>query len=313
MCFKYDFIKAKEEYRNFCYYYFNDIQIFAQPWYLDAVCEDSEEWQVILYKENKKIVAAFPFMYKKNRLGLKYICNPKFTPRLGIWIDYQGKTKEGEREAYENKIVKYIIDNLPQYDCFDILFDSRFQNWQQFYWEGFSQTNYYSYIMKKDIDLSNVLSKRTKKKIRSLKERYSVVEGDNLKEYWNFFTKSYRLRKREISYSEKNFFNICQAAQDNNACKLFFCKNNNLKTVAVACVFFDSRRMYKMFNSFDPNIDESVQPLITINSIEKSHEKNLDFDFEGSMIKGVANYNMQFNAKKNHIIELLNTANDICY
>ena len=35
----YDFEQAKAEYRAFCENGNHDIQIFAQPWYLDAVCD----------------------------------------------------------------------------------------------------------------------------------------------------------------------------------------------------------------------------------------------------------------------------------
>ncbi|MEG0834774.1 MAG: hypothetical protein RR413_04955 [Christensenellaceae bacterium] len=66
---KYDFITSKKAYREFCSTQGNDIQIFAQPWYLDAVCEDENDWQVILYYEENRLAAAFPFQYKKQSMG----------------------------------------------------------------------------------------------------------------------------------------------------------------------------------------------------------------------------------------------------
>lgn len=104
----YDFEQAKVEYRAFCEAGNHDIQIFALPWYLDAVCDSPDDWRVILYKENDVIRATFPFAYTKGKYGLWHIYNPWMAPRLGIWINYyQDNLRESRKEAYENKITAY--------------------------------------------------------------------------------------------------------------------------------------------------------------------------------------------------------------
>ena len=163
----YDFEAAKEEYIRFCENEDNDIQIFAQPWYLDAVCETPEDWRVIVYKENDRIVAAFPFCYKKGKYGLWHIFNPLFTPRLGIWMLYKDRKKESTREAFENKVVEHIIENLPYFDEMKISFDSRFQNWQQFYRNGFSQTTMYSYIIHEEDEIEALLTSKMRNRIKN--------------------------------------------------------------------------------------------------------------------------------------------------
>lgn len=167
--YTYDFETAKKEYREFCESEQNDIQIFAQPWFLDAVCETPDDWKVIIYKENEHIVAAFPFGYKKGKYGLWHIFNPQFTPRLGIWMSYKDRKRESTREAFENTVVEYIIKNLPYFDELKINFDSRFQNWQQFYRNGFSQTTMYSYIMNKEEDVEAILPSKMRNRIKNQK------------------------------------------------------------------------------------------------------------------------------------------------
>ena len=79
---EYDFDKAKEEYRELC----RDnetIQIYIKDWYLDAACQNVEDWKVILVKENGKIMAAFPFQHIKKK-GLWSISNAFQVARGGI-------------------------------------------------------------------------------------------------------------------------------------------------------------------------------------------------------------------------------------
>lgn len=80
----YDFTRAKAEYRAFCGAGDHNLPVFARPWYLDAVCASTEDWRVILYKENDRIRAAFPFAYTKGKYGLRRIHNPWQAARLGI-------------------------------------------------------------------------------------------------------------------------------------------------------------------------------------------------------------------------------------
>lgn len=292
----YDFEQAKAEYRDFCEEGTHDIQVFAQPWYLDAVCDSEDDWRVILYKEKDRIIAAFPFEYKKGKHGLWHIRNPWQAPRLGIWIDYQGKAKKSARELLENKIVEDIISKLPYYDEFHIAFDARFQNWQQFYRNGFQQTSYYSYILFGDEDLPQSLSQKTRWQIKSMYEEFHVDEDISLEEYWEFFEKSYVQRGRVIDYPKEKFFRLVQAVMEHDRGHLIACKDASGQIFSEACVFFDSRRLYPMFNTYDTSTKRSTQPLVSLYSFDLAKHAGLIYDFEGSMIPGVANYNMKFNS-----------------
>lgn len=292
----YNFGEAKEEYRIFCETGDHDLPVFAQPWYLDAACGAPEGWRVILYKENGAIKAAFPFAYTKGKYGLWHIHNPRYARRLGVWIDYGEKERPSAREAYENKIVADIVSKLPYYDEFNVSFDARFQNWQQFYRMGFHQTSHYSYIMRKNADLEQAIPPKRRKALRSLEKQYEIG-GIDVGEYFDFFEKSYEKRGRGLVYTRESFFNLYNAVHAHDAVSLAACRDQSGVIAAVACIFYDSRRVYKMANSFDPSL-KSVQPLLTLYSIRFAQERGLDFDHEGSMIPGVADYNRDFGSIK---------------
>ena len=294
----YDFKKAKEEYRAFCEVGDHDLPVFAQPWYLDAACDSPEDWRVILYKENGAIKATFPFAYTKREYGLWHIHNPWQAARVGIWIDYGEKQRPSAKEAYENKIVADMVPKLPYYDIFHVAFDARFQNWQQFYRLGFQQTSHYSYVLDAPENLLDQLSYNMRREIRLLRGDYTATEEISLEEYWAFFEHSYRQRGRTSSYGKKPFFRLSEAAMRHSACRLIGCRDKEGVLFSVACEFMDRRRMYNMFNTFDTTTKFSTLPLVTLYAIESARQDQLLFDFEGSMIPGVANYNAKFNAIK---------------
>lgn len=262
------------------------------------MCETPDDWKVIIYKENEHIVAAFPFGYKKGKYGLWHIFNPQFTPRLGIWMSYKDRKRESTREAFENTVVEYIIKNLPYFDELKINFDSRFQNWQQFYRNGFSQTTMYSYIMNKEEDVEAILPSKMRNRIKKSKEFFTVDTNIDINLYWDFFQKSYISRNRTLSYDKTLFFKLHQALAEHGSYRMLRCIDNNTKdTAAVIYLMMDNRRMYNMFGTFDPE-KRATQKLTTYEAIQLSHKLRLDFDFEGSMIAGVADFNRDFNAKK---------------
>ena len=299
----YDFASAKEEYRAFCERGEHDIQLFALPWYLDAVCDSPDDWQVITYKENGKIIAAFPFQYKKGKRGWWTISNPWQAPRLGIWIDYGNRESNAKRETLENTITEFVIQNLPYFDAFCISFDARYRNRRKFYENGFSQETRYSYVILDEQVSSNYLqtvSKHRRKAIERAKDLFSIKCSDALEdidEYWNFFIYSYELRERKPAYSEEKAKRLFQEVLLKKHGRLYFAKDCENGTCAQCIVFYDSRRYYAMYGTFHPTKSDSARELLTYQAIQDCAQDGKDYDFEGSMIPGVAQYDREFNAE----------------
>ena len=61
----------KALYQQFCKQE-KEMPVFVKPWYLDAVCQfENQSWDVILVKEQNKIVASWPFCLKQKN-GFEY-------------------------------------------------------------------------------------------------------------------------------------------------------------------------------------------------------------------------------------------------
>lgn len=298
----YDFQAAKAEYRAFCDAGKHDIQLFALPWYLDAVCDSPDDWQVILVKSGAHIIAAFPFVYKKLRLGLMEIGHPWMTPRLGIWIDYRNSESPSARYSLEDKIVAFIIENLPPFDRFSIQFDSRFQNWQRFYEAGFQQTTHYSYVLRHaqlcpDKLLASFSTNKRRSINKSLRENVSVSEL-SAAEFWDFWEAAYRARNMEISFSKEQYDRLALALTSHNSCRIICARDAAGRIICILFVLHNVSRCYEIYTAYMPDRKPDSRPLLTYDAMQFAWKNNLDYDFEGSMLPGVSRYNMDFNATK---------------
>lgn len=293
----YDFSGAKEQYRSFCEAGGHDLPVFAMPWFLDAACENVDDWQVIIYVENNKILAAFPFEYIKSKSGGLIIRNPYQAKRLGLWIDYGNRQTCAAKEAFENKMTQFVIDNLPVFDSFNIEFDSRYVNWRVFYNNGFCQQTRYSYVMPQlssEEEYNKVLTAKRRSEINRKKGDIVVDRVFNLDKFWSFLVESYKLRNKELLATEEKMKKLLYSVNSHGASEMFFSINSDNQIVGAKVYFKDTRRMYEMFSTFDPREKPSSLPVLTYNAILSAWKDGLVFDFEGSMDPGVALYNREF-------------------
>ncbi len=291
----YDFKRSKEKYRELCKNE-KSINIYMKDWYLDAVTEKEDDWQVIIVEENELVMAAFPFGYQK-RHGLRYIYSPWQCARGGLWIRerfYRGKEEE---LSVLNQYVKQIIDDLPPYDSFNILFNSDFKNWQPFYWNGFSAQPRYSMVIQKSIeDYIICIGKKRRERIRRAKRKYCMRENQISKEdYWDFLVKSYESKKKILDYSSDKFYKLWDALKFYNACIVRSVLDEDQNLVAVNIILEDNKRCYNQFGTQMQGKDTDATSYAIYDAINYALNKEKIFDFEGSMIKGVCEFNSSFN------------------
>ena len=216
---KYDLKRAKEQYRSFCRDKVS-MEIFLQPWYLDAACvNENDNWEVILVKEEERIVAAFPFGYKKSK-GFWYIYNPFQVCRLNIWIDYGNRESDYKKNAYYCEIVTKILGLLPPYDRFQIAFSHEICNWTPFYQYGFEQTTCYSQIIKPmewDIIWRN-LQKYRRKEIKNAEKLYEIEEIDSFSKFFDFFESYYTKKGKKVSFKRRQLEALYEATKKTTLC-----------------------------------------------------------------------------------------------
>ena len=291
----YDFASAKEEWRSICAEE-PCISIYQKDWFWDAACDRPQDWQVILLKEGSQAVAAFPFVYLKRR-GLWYIETPWQVAASGIWIRRKEYKSTEAELTYLTDIINKIIDHLPYYDNFHVIFNEKLWNWQPFYWRGFQAKPYYTMVIRNEAEekIKSRLSKSRRTRINKAQRMYRVgVDDITLEAYWDYFQKSYDNRGKHIEFEKEKFFRLLYALKEHHAMQVRTVYHGDT-IVSENIVFVDDHRYYHHFVTQMKDADKDATSFAVYDSICSAMNDGKDFDFEGSMIQGVCTFNLSFN------------------
>lgn len=292
MAKKYDYRLAKKRWREVCEEY-DDIPIYSKAWYWDATVGNTDAWDVILY-EKKDIIAALPFIYRRAH-GMKRIEAPWQVSRSGIWLHSNKELSIEKKLHCTNDIIDYIIENLPKYDLFSINFDTTFDNWSPFYWRGFTCWANYTYVIKNTVnsDVRNTFSRRRRQRVNAGARKYEIrLNNIDVEDVLSFYQNSYNERNKTLSVDLNKLRNLLTSVRSYNAMQIRSAHYDG-KIVAIEVAFIDNLKIYHQFCSHLPEHPDA-QSCIVYNTIQYALDNNLVFDFEGSMIKGPAEFYISF-------------------
>ena len=279
----------KDSYSQFCSRE-KYIPIFSQPWWLDSVC-GPDNWDVIIVRNDKDIIASFPYYHSKIRYSLKIITMPILTQKMGVYIKYPDNLTSSSKLIFEKKIYNEIIDKLPEFDYLDVNLDHKYLNWLPFYWRGFNQTTQYSYVIE---DISNPeivfenFGSNKKRDIRKITNQLTISFTMPPGIFINLY-KSYLKRiDKELSYSEDLFLLLCTEASKRNQGEIICARDKDENIHAAIFYIWDHEYLYTLVNALDPDFRNSgASTYLFFQIMKRFSSSNLQFNFYGSMIENV--------------------------
>ena len=292
----------KQRYKIFCDEH-SEIPLFMQVWWLDAVTvPDGKDWDVLLSEENGKIEGAMPYHVLK-KWRFKIIVQPQQTQYNGVWIDYPKNMKLHKRYSFEKRVMNNLIDQLEalNVDFYSQNFHHSFMNWQPFYWRGFQQTTRYTYQINELNDLEKTLnsfdySKRTR--IRN-EEQFFVDFSLAPEDFYNFHKRTLQQKNSKIEYSKELFISIYNAAKNRNQGQIITLRGEDEKLQSAIFLVWDKNSAYNLITSIDFLYKSGRSSTKMFwEAIKFASNRTKSFDFEGSMIKGVAQSFQQFGAEQ---------------
>ena len=289
------FYDLRKKYENFCKK--EPIPIFMQPYWLDSVCEDGMEWDVILYEKGGEVWGSFVYCVKK-RYGFTLITMPKLTQVLGPYIKYPKGQKYYRRLSWEKEVMNYFIDKLPKFDYFNMNFHYSITNWLPFYWRGFKQTTRYTYVIDKNMNIKE-LSKNFETDIRRRRRKaeklgVEVFESDDIDKFYKINKMTFDRQGINIPYNLEFIKRLYKNLKENKSCKMFFAKYEK-EIIAANFIVYDDNTVYYLMGGINPQKkDIGGMDVIQYESIKFALENNLNFDFEGSMIESIEKYFRSF-------------------
>ena len=292
----------KEKYWQLCEQN-TSIPLFLQAWWMDAVCTEGKQWDVLLYESQGKILAAMPYhLWKK--YSLKIILQPQLTQTNGIWIDYPENQSENERLSLESKVYEALIKKLHKLKW--ILYTQNFHfsctNWLPFYWRGFQQTTRYTYRIESIANTQQVFQhfhSWKKNHIKKAKESLYADFDVSSKDFYSFLADTLDKKDQKVFYSNVFFENLHAIATSRKQGQIIAIKDNANTIHSAMFIVWDNKSGYYLISAIDRDYKASgASTLMVWEALQFLADKTQAFDFEGSMIEGVAKSFGEFGAKQ---------------
>ena len=281
----------REEYRKYCEET-PGLPLFMQAWWMDAVCT-GKRWEVI---------AGMPCLVRE-RLGMRYVVMPQETQIGGLWIPVKGEglTVKGDLadeivKALEERKLDYYYQHFPIGSPLPEELGKR----------GFNIRKHTTFRIEDLQDLETVRKRYSENKRRQIRKAATLELVDVTPERFYAFHKACLGKQgKEIAYSEAFFRLLNAACEAHDARKILGLQDASGALHAAVYLVYDKTTCYFLIPCYAPEFGNSgAGARIVDEAIRFASEKGLAFDFEGSMIPGVANHYAQFGSTPRYFYEV---------
>lgn len=288
----------------------DELPIFFQPWWMDAVCA-GKQWDVLLsftensdpeHREVKDIVAVLPYLFRQ-RLWMKWITMPQQTQIGGIWLTQNGGLTDDNQLIDLPKICEDFVGQLKAlglhyyYQQYPI--GSRMVEPMRA--EHFRVRERVTYQITDLHDLNAVVDRFSKNKKRQLQKAVTLSVDYSLTpdQFYAFHQQCMAAQKKQISYNREFFLVLSRKSMRQAQSQIIAIRNMDGELCAAAYVVWDKYKMYYLIPCYHPAYKESgASALLVVEAIKLAREKGVSFDFEGSNHYGTAQHYKQFGAEK---------------
>ena len=277
-----------------------DAPIFLQPWWLEAATPG--RWDFAIVKLGDDIVAAMPYTLKR-WLFRPTIVETSLTPFMGPCIK-KSKAKNAKSLSQEMQLMDELIDALPRAVSCTFSFHPGITNWLPFYWRGFTQTTRYTYRIKDTSNLTAIWNNATtsvRSRIQKARKELIITETD---QYDNILSLNQMTWQRQGKSAlpcrtEDTLVRILHACKTRQQLKIIEARDRDGLCHSSVAYVWDNSYVYAFFSGANPGLRSSgAGVLLKWHGIELAHKLSKGFDFEGSMVRSIEEFNSSFGAEQ---------------
>lgn len=295
-------MNQKELYRIICKEDSAVIPVFAQSWWLDAVCDAVDDWQVELALKGEQLIGAWPYLLKE-KFGMLLLRNPRLTPYLGPLIFFPPDVKESNRDSYEYEVTEQLFSALPAADMW------RLSVWPDFKQVGLikrggvnigvQQTFLLDLLQTEPVIFQN-FKESLRRNIKASEGKISIAtEPEALADLFRFQESTLSQKGVVQSYNIQHLERLMSACLAHNSGTLWVASEGE-KIQAIVWNVWDENRSYYLMGGMNPDGDNyrAMSALLWHCIREAKKRGNKYFDFEGSMDGGVERFFRSFGGKR---------------
>lgn len=289
----------KKEYENFCKE--NYVQIYSKPWWMDVIC-GSENWDVWLYKKGDVIQAAMPY-YMETRGDYHYITKAIFTQTNGIIFAIEKSVKEAVIAEKQDRIIREACEFIKNtgVDVYEQQYPYSFENWQPFYWEGYTNFLRYTYVIENTWDTEHWMGNMTSKMRNHIKKGCNYLSCDEnitVEQFYIEHVKIFEKQDKKNPFSLEFWEKFYLECKKHNCCKMMCARDIDGHIAAIVFLVWDEESVYQLLGGYMPEYS-SLQgfPFLIYQGILFAGSLKLKYDFEGSMVPQLARSYREYGGK----------------
>lgn len=290
----------KKRYREFCQAH-SEVPLFYQAWWLDLVCGKTN-WAVALaFDKGRGITGVLPY-FVTTEYGLKMLRMPSLTPYLGVWINYPEQQKRNRRYAFEKKVINELLEQVPQTVFRVHHHPIAIENGLPFLWQDYEVHNWYTYRFQSGVNLQlikNEMKASVRNKIEKASESLKVEITNAPKDFFRINQLTFERQGMKTPYTFDFFKDLDEALSIRGQRKILLAKDLTGQTHAAIYLVWDENTIYNLGLGADTQLRKSgAIQLLLWEGIQLANTKNLNFDFEGSVIESIESVFRDFGAER---------------
>jgi hypothetical protein len=286
--------------------------LFAQSWWLDAVAPG--RWGEAVVEHNGAVVARLPWARDRlpvRGLRLTRLGSPPLTPFLSPELEL-GDGKYVTRLAKEHKLLTGLLDDLPPADYLSFSFDPSFTNWLPFYWRGLTGNPRATYVLHDIRDLDAVwrgMSDDTRNVIRKAEAVLSIEDDADETRLVAALTSTFDRQGQRMPLPSELLARVVAAVRERGVGAVLTAVESDGTPHGSLLVVWDDRRAYYLTGGTHSELRRSgAQSLLVWDAIRRGAEHVSVFDFEGSMLEGVAQFFRGFGSQPVPYLQVTGTS-----
>lgn len=268
------------------------VQIYSQPWWMDAVC-GQENWDVWVYEKGGEVIAAMPY-YLETRGKYRYITKAPLTQNNGVLIKYPPQIlKCAKKQSYEEEIISAAIAyiNSLSLDVYEQQFPYSFTNFLPFYWNDFTAIPRVTYVIEDTSQVDKVednISSKYKNQLRKGEKSAAYIAPIDKDLFYTEHEKIFARQGLPCPFSKELWERLYQACKRQGAGRILTAQSHEKEVLSLAFLVWDEHSMYLLLGGEIPEFSSLQTYMVLVREgIRLASARGLKFDFEGSMIRRI--------------------------
>ncbi|EEA01969.1 conserved hypothetical protein [Burkholderia sp. H160] len=254
--------------------------IFHEPWWLDIAT--GGHWSMAKVQHGKELLGQLPYYFTRVG-GWKISRLPPLTRTLGPVIKPAGLDYAREQH-HRQAVTSELIEQLPHFDSFYQLFDSRVEDAIAFSLHGFTVSARYTFQISPGGTAEEAWAQlhcKTRNVIRTAGKKLTVAPVDPPAKFMEFYEANLFERARRNAYGSSVMRELVSAFVERKAGQLLGAYGPRGRLVAAIGIVWDQNAMYYLLTSRTADAHSGAISLLIWTAIQRALERQLTFDFDG--------------------------------